>query len=705
MSMTRRQLFLALSAVSPLARLHAAPDTSYPGVPYRDYFRCLPEVLDELAARAYRIRNSQIARLTTAEAIGRRQQWVRETFWKLIGGMPQRTPLNIRTTGAFEREGYRVEKLIYESRPNFHIPTNLYIPKSHRPPFPGVLFQMGHTPNGKAGATYQRCCQGLAQLGYLVLGFDPMGQGERIYYPDASGTRTRLTSPDDEHSQAGRQMLLIGDSATRMQTWDAIRSLDVLASHPLVDPKRIGATGQSGGGTTTMFLAATDDRIAAAVVCSGNTENVACADFIAPGSTDDAEQDFPGSGPLGFDRWDLLYPLAPKPLLVSVSDRDFFGTYSPRYISSGWEEFQKLRNVYDALGRAGNIAWGDTPLPHGLSYDTRLLVYNWFGRWLKGEHARVASEPPTALEPDRTLWVSSSGNVVRSFSGETPFSLTLAGAPSQREKVDLKKLVGIQTPPSTLRARALKQVPSMQCRIEAVEIPSAAHVWLPVWLFRPATGVPVKSVLVLLEPSGRNSRWQEGGLYQTLAAEGHVVCAPDLRGVGDLTPELGRGAAHYEQRHNREEDWAWGSLILGQPLLGQRVTDALAVIAALRNDPGAQGSPLILAAQGKMTVVAQLAAALDTSLAALYVSGGLISFRSILETENYTHPFANFVPGILRHTDLTELPCPKRTVLAGVVDAAGKPVPLPAVRMAYGNRPNLEFLREANWDPATLGRF
>src|SRR3984885_4123246 len=380
--MTRRQMIAALSAVPSfathgqfLAALSAAPSPghlrtasaeSYPGVAYRDYSRCLPDFLDELAAHAYEVRNRKIASLTTPASVRQYQQWAGETFWKLVGGAPERTPLNVRSVGGFEREHYRVENLLYESQPNLYVSANLYIPKSFKPPFPGILFQMGHTPNGKAGATYQRCCQGLAQLGYLVLAFDPMGQGERIYYPDASGTKTRLGDVDEEHSRAGRQMLLIGDSATRMHAWDAVRSLDVLAAHPLVDPKRIGATGQSGGATATMFLSAVDDRIAAAVVCSGITENFACANFNAPGSTDDAEQNFVGSGPFGFDRWDLLYPLAPKPLLVTVSDKDFFGTYSPRYISSGWEEFQKLRKVYAVLGKLDRIAWGGTPLPHGV---------------------------------------------------------------------------------------------------------------------------------------------------------------------------------------------------------------------------------------------------------------------------------------------------------------------------------------------------
>jgi dienelactone hydrolase len=703
--MTRRQLLSTFSLLPPLARLQAAVTASnppsYPGVAYRDYFRCLPQVLNELAAHAYQLRNRQIASLNTPDAVRKRQQWTRETFWKLVGDAPERTPLNLHTVGSFEREHYRVEKLIYESQPNFHVSANLYIPKSYEPPFPGVLFQMGHTANGKAGATYQRCCQGLAQLGFLVLGFDPMGQGERIYYPKDAGPRG--PSATDEHSHAGRPMLLVGQSATRMQVWDAVRSLDVLASHPLVDPKRIGATGQSGGGTTTMFLAAVDDRIAAAVVCSGITENFACANFNAPGSTDDAEQDFVGAGPLGFDRWDLLYPLAPRPLLVSVSDRDFFGTYSPRYISSGWEEFQKLRKVYGVFGHEQKIAWGGTPLPHGLSYDTRLLVYNWLSRWLRNDSARIEVEPPTKLEDDATLWVTTSGSTVQSLSSQTPFALTLASLPKKQTPADLKTLLVAEMPPRGLSARVLRKVPSEGGSIEAIEIRSGPQVWLPAWVFRPKTGTAVKSVLLLFEPGGRNGNWQEDGLYQTLAAAGHIVCVPDLRGTGDLTPEMGRGAALDAGRHHSEEAWAWGSMVLGKPLVGQRVTDILAAQEALRQYEGVGNRPFVVAAQGKMTAPAQFAAALDSNYSTLYLSGGLVSFRNIVETEYYNHPFANFLPGILEHTDLPELPGPKRMLLAGMVNAAGQTLPADAVRMAYSKADNLEIVAEARWDAATLG--
>jgi len=231
---TRRQLLYTAAAGFPFRSLGA--ETAFPGTRYREYWRCLPDYLRDLAADAYQRRNKALAVLTSPDAIRRRQQWAEETFWRLVGGKPEVTPLHVQETGGFDRSGYTVRKLVYQSQPELYVAANLYIPTG-TPPFPGVLFQMGHSLNGKAADTYQRCCQGLAKLGYLVLAFDPMGQGERVNYPDSSGTRTRLRSADDEHTTPGRQMLLVGDTATRLQVWDAVRSLDVLASHPSVDLK------------------------------------------------------------------------------------------------------------------------------------------------------------------------------------------------------------------------------------------------------------------------------------------------------------------------------------------------------------------------------------------------------------------------------------------------------------------------------------
>src|ERR1051326_2931041 len=266
-TLTRRHIL-----ASALASIAARAQVRYPGVNYPEYARCLPDYLTRLARQAYEKRNTAIARLTTRDAILARQHWVRETFWKITGGQPERTPLNPRVTGSFTRAGYKFEKVVYESRPGVFVVANLYLPDKGDRPLPGVLFQMGHTLNGKADGGYQKCCQGLARLGFVVLAFDPMGQGERTYYPGADG-RTRLRSADDEHTHPGKQMMLVGDTSSRFQVWDAVRSLDYLASRPEVDPKRLASTGQSGGATLTMMLACVDDRLAAAAGGLGKPED------------------------------------------------------------------------------------------------------------------------------------------------------------------------------------------------------------------------------------------------------------------------------------------------------------------------------------------------------------------------------------------------------------------------------------------------
>ena len=586
---------------------------------------------------------------------------------------------------------------------------NLYVPTTGKPPYPGVVFQMGHSGAGKASGPYQKCCQGLARLGYIVLAFDPMGQGERIFYPDPSGAQTRLASVDDEHTYPGKQFLLVGDSASRLQVWDAVRSLDYLASHPLVDPERLASTGQSGGGTLTMLLACVDSRLSAAVVSSGNTENVACANFNPPGSTDDAEQDFVASGPLGFDRWDLLYPFAPKPLRILVSARDFFGTYSPRYLSDGSEEYEKLAKVYRILGHRDRLDWGATPLPHGLTYGLRLQVYNWFERWLKKSDRVIEHEPPVAPEPPNLLWAGASGSVVKDFGSIRPIDLIRERAKEPRSttaSTSWKEALQVRMPPRDVKFSRLGRTPTDAALIEAIEVRSAPEVWIPAWLFTPEKPLASHATLLILDERGRNPNAIEDGLCNRLARSGSVVCAADVRAIGDSRPEVGRGNAAYAIAHDSEEDFAWVSLILGESLLAQRIADIVALAHALRNDSAANGKPLVIAASGRLTIPALFAFAILPEVDALYLNGGLASYQSLLETENYRQPLANFAWDLFRCTDLPQVAAsaaPRRIHLAGAVDGAGNRMDRDAVRALYSAAQNVEASPEPSWNESALG--
>jgi dienelactone hydrolase len=704
--MNRREWFSLTGACLAGARFAAADRTvSY----YRDYAKCWPEYLSGLAQRAYEKRNRALSLLTTAHAIQQRQTWVREAFWRLSGGEPERTPLNPKTSGTFERAGYRVEKLVYESRPSVFVSANLYIPTAGQPPYPGILFQMGHTADGKGAASYQKCCQGLARLGYVVLGFDPLGQGERINYPDASGIKSALRVVTDEHSLPGKQLLLLGDSASRFLVWDAVRSLDYLASHPLVDPKRLASTGQSGGGTLTMLLACVDSRLSAAAVCSGNTENEACANFDPPGSPADAEQDLIGAGAVGFDRWDLLYPLAPKPLLILVSQHDFFGTYAPRYLSSGREEYAKLAGVYSALGFKDRLAWRDTPVPHSLSYALRLEIYNWFERWVKGSQQRIESEPPVNPEPHNLLWAGPTGNVHADFGSLRPIDLIRQEAQKEQLKVagTWQHMFQLQLPPTTVRFRHVAATQSESGSIAAKEVAADAGMWIPVWLLTPPSSAESRFVVLFLDPAGRNAHIGEGDLYQRLARSGTVVCAADVRGIGDSRPEVGQGDPAYTIGNNKDEEYAWASLMLGRSVLAQRTADILNLMQAIRNESGGNKQRLIVAARGELTVPALFAFAASPLADSLYLAGGLVSYRNVLDTALYQVSLSSFAWNLFQVVDLPLLAAqaaPRRIHLAGTVDAAGNPLDDNVTRTAYPGA-NVTVSTEPNWDERILKAF
>src|SRR5947208_9393896 len=133
-------------------------------------------------------------------------------------------------------------------------------------PRPGVLSPCGHSAEGKAAAAYQILHINLAKRGYVVLTYDPVGQGERSQFWDAERGKSRFNLTCGEHAVLGNPLYLLGTSLARYRIWDGLRALDYLASRPDVDPERLGCVGNSGGGNLTAYLAALDRRIRTAVI-------------------------------------------------------------------------------------------------------------------------------------------------------------------------------------------------------------------------------------------------------------------------------------------------------------------------------------------------------------------------------------------------------------------------------------------------------
>ena len=110
-----------------------------------------------------RKRAAERATVQTPQQVLHLREQVRRKLRECYGPFPPRTPLNARITGTVERELYTIQKLIYESRPNYLVTANLYLPKAAAERMPAVLGACGHSTNGKAAAPYQEFARNLAR--------------------------------------------------------------------------------------------------------------------------------------------------------------------------------------------------------------------------------------------------------------------------------------------------------------------------------------------------------------------------------------------------------------------------------------------------------------------------------------------------------------------------------------------------------------
>lgn len=583
---------------------------------------------------------------------------VQEKIRHCFGPEPERTPLRPQITGVVDRDEYKIEKVIFESRPKLFVTANLYIPKNRKFPLPGVVGSCGHSVNGKAAEAYQSFAQGLARQGYVVLIFDPLGQGERLQYTDEK-LKARYGVGVSEHLLVGNQQHLVGEFFGAWRAWDCVRALDYLLTREEVDPQHVGITGNSGGGTMTTWLCGVEQRwTMAAPSCfvttfRRNLENELPAD---------SEQCPPGALAAGLDHDDFLAAMAPKPVILLAKERDFFD------VRGSEEAFARLKRLYTLLGKPDNVQLFVGPTTHGYTQENREAMYRWFNGVTK--ISDVQSEPKLTIETDETLQCTPHGQVaelqsrpVYSFTRERSQQLAkerqpLAGSELRKVVAATLRLPPLPTQPPDyriLRPLRARGYPTRFATTFAVETEPGVQALVTrlgddTQLSRPPQA-PVPALLYISHHSADAELRDEPLLKDLLASTpGTVLYACDVRGIGDSRPDT-CGSDSFLTPYGSDFFYASHALMLDRPYPGQRTWDVLQVLEWLHQFGHRR---IHVVGKGWGSIPATFAAVLSPRATQVTLKEAPTSYAAIAEADHYRWPLSSFIPGVLQSFDLPD---------------------------------------------------
>lgn len=609
--------------------------------------------LRRLAGQKFEDWKAQYEQRKTPEQIAEYQKRLRDKFIEAIGGLPERSPLNPQVTGIISRDGYRVEKITFESQPKHYVSALLFLPDGdkYEPPYPGVLVPCGHSANGKAHNEYQTMGALLALNGMAGLVFDPIDQGERSQMPSQlprlAGTRA--------HTMLGIGSILLGRNTARFEIWDGMRAIDYLQSRPEVDPKRIGCTGNSGGGTQTSYLMSLDERIVAASPSCYITGFERLLDTIGP---QDAEQNIYGQLAFGMDHADYLMMQAPMPILICAATEDFFD------ITGVWNSFRYAKRLYTRMELPERIDLLENDAGHNYNRLQRQGVVRWMSRWLLNKDVPI-TEPEIKLLSDEEVQCAPGGQVMNIDGARSTYDLNrdfekdLAG---RRKKMcankgraelmdEVRRIAGI---------RKLSELPEPKItrsgtverdgyQVKKIILTPADGIYLPALIFVPAKNTEQPTVLYINE-HGKAKDVAPGGPIEAIVKAGRCVLAVDLRGTGE-TQQGKQG----QLSGATGSDWkdVFIAYLLGRSYVGMRAEDILVCARFLQQE---QKGPVELIAAGNVSIPALHAAALEPELfGSVKLTGMLSSWSNIIELGLSNNQQVNAVHGALKIYDLPDL--------------------------------------------------
>ncbi|MBI5960663.1 MAG: prolyl oligopeptidase family serine peptidase [Chloroflexi bacterium] len=314
---------------------------------------------------------------TLAEWQAQRAQ-VRATAWKLLGDLPPLVTPQARTLWQIPREHYTIEKFAFDNGYNSTIYGYVLIPHGLTAPAPAVLFNHWHAGQYEVGkdemfkdrVKVPAIGPALAEAGYVVMGIDAYGFGERQGFGPGSERNLNMMI----ELALAKRFLWEGRTYWGMIVRDDLMALDYLCTRPEIDPNRIAATGMSLGASRTTWVSAMDERIKVTIPVAQMTRY---QDFAARGEFNHHGIYYylPGALVSGIDMEHIASLTAPRAQLVLVGDQDALAPIEGvRTINTF------ASKVYDLYGVADHFK---TVIDPGIAHDYTPTMFTAMMDWLK----------------------------------------------------------------------------------------------------------------------------------------------------------------------------------------------------------------------------------------------------------------------------------------------------------------------------------
>ena len=620
---------------------------------YHDYPKALEEYTVQRLRAIYARRREALSNVTTPAQARRYVQAARKALHRAFGPLPKKTPLRARTVTRSQQEGFTIENVLFESRPRFKVSANFYLPAQVEGKIPGVVLTCGHSNNGKAYEVYAGACIRLVREGYAVLAYDPIGQGERdIYRPLGCSECPTRAQCCKCHNMVGKQLHACGDWFGAWRLWDGMRAVDYLVSRPEVDRRRLGVTGQSGGGTLSAYLWAMDRRLSMVGSSGWTTSYLLDLENSMPA---DDEQCPPGLIAAGLDKIDFFMARAGEPTLLLGQEQDIFDNRGLR------QAYAELRRMHRLMGgKPAECRVVIDTLTHSFSETNQRAMVTFFNR-VSGK-PRPAPEQPIAVPPESVLAAAADLDVHQ--AGSRPMYRLIARqarAAAARKGGRVARAALPRTIRRTLSIRARIGIPHHRRLFQAKdyldEWDRRVHRFVVesepgvVCVLRhlseqaePFCMLPAKRVALYLPDVDSQSEYDTA----VQEADGDDLWMLDARGLGEGLFEAGDAYAHYGHEYMFK---AYG-VMMNEPLLGRRVHDVLSAVRLLRSE-GAGTVRLVGRRQG--AVLALLAGALDDAVASVASLEAPDSFLALATAEFSLWPSVNFPRGVLSAFDLPDV--------------------------------------------------